>query len=303
MRTKQFFALLALFTWTSLSVSPSHTSAPTSPPDEASKVKSTAPASEMSSLLTEIFKAREAREQALAEQLKKPEPDAEFQENMRLRVFKVFADPKDRQAAIELKFRSWQGSAVVVINPTTGIPTVVSCAHLLVTHDQSAFIEASFGAAIKALAIEPTWNDPDERLAITIRDYSGREFPCRLLRASSQTDVAMFTIENWQTLSPETITPTIGRVDEGAWVVLCDSIDSMPQMKCARVGDFALSVATSFGSLANQFKVETPMHHGASGGPVFNDAGELVGICSNSDTKSHMHFAHWANIERLLASP
>ncbi len=300
MRTSQFITLLVVVTWAAISISRDSSPTPVSPPSEALQTKQNTPNSDMSSLLGEALRDAEAHQQEFTARLKQPEPDEAFKEMLKCKTFSIFAEPRDQKAAAELRFRGWEGSAVVVANPKTGIPTVISSAHLMVTHDQSAFIEQNFGDVIRTMNIKPTWRDPDERLAVRLRDYRGQEFPCLLLRANPQTDVVAFTVNQWQAFAPETITTSIGRADEGEWVVLCDSVDSTPHAQCARLGDFHFSLQTNAGTVINQLEVAIPLRHGASGGPVFNTRGELIGICSSSNSKTHSHFTHWSSIERLL---
>lgn len=296
MRTNQFFILLAVLTWAALSISSSTRPVSLGPAPaaehKAHKSITGLPDEHFRKLMREL----EEREQALAERLKQPEPDEQLAKIIGPKVFTIYAEPRDKQAAAELKFQAWRATAAVICHPETRRPIVISCAHLLVTHEQSALIER----LAKPLGVEPTWNNPDERLAIRIRDYRHNEFMCYVLKADPEHDVATFEIEGEERISPETITELIGRADEGAWVALCDSVDSIPNVKFARLGAFRFSHPTDFGTIGNLFEVALPLRHGSSGGPVFNQDGEFIGTISSSDNKTRSHITHWSSTERLL---
>jgi S1-C subfamily serine protease len=120
--------------------------------------------------------------------------------------------------------------------------------------------------------------------SIVAKDYGSQPFRCSLLKAVYDLDVAVLAVAEPEKILADTIVELISPrpVTEGQDVVACGYADERRWCFPARAGQRTLSVKVKDGGRVyhNEVDLSSALLEGCSGGPVFDAAGLLLGICS-----------------------
>lgn len=182
--------------------------------------------------------------------------------------------------------------------------------------DQSgnAYIITNHHVVYDSEALAENHISDDIRVYLFGSEYSEQSFPATYVGGSMNYDIAVLYVENCEALKKEF--PTACTLADSDKISAGDTSIAIGNAEGLRISatsgiisvdseNINMTLADNSGQVVRRvIRIDTAVNHGNSGGPLFNDKGEVIGIVSakfEDDTVDDIGYAIPSNVARAVA--